>query len=99
MKIKRTIGVALLFFLLQSVFIPLFCNGVTQPNIIFLAVLTMALQYGKRAGVLTALLGGFIHDVVISNFLVFILSSMSLLLGYVVIWANHWMKNMDLLHG
>lgn len=68
MKIKRTIGVALLFFLLQSVIIPLFCNGVTQPNIIFLAVLTMALQYGKRAGVLTALLGGFIHDVVISNF-------------------------------
>lgn len=43
-------------------------NGVSQPNLIFVFVVLMALHHGQRIGIITALLGGFCQDVIIGNF-------------------------------
>lgn len=59
---------ACVVFILQSSVLPFLFGGVTQPNLIFVFVVLMALRHGQRAGVWTALLGGFCQDVVIGNF-------------------------------
>ena len=43
-------------------------NSVSQPNLIFVLVVLMALHHGQRIGIITALLGGFCQDVIIGNF-------------------------------
>ena len=68
MKITNCLLAAFSVFILQSAVIPFVCNGISQPNLIFLFVVLMALRYGQRAGVVTAVLGGFCQDVVIGNF-------------------------------
>lgn len=59
---------AFIVFILQSAVLPFCFNGVSQPNLIFVFVVLMALRHGQRIGIYTALLGGFCQDVVIGNF-------------------------------
>lgn len=59
---------AFVVFVLQSSVLPFIFDGVTQPNLIFLFVVLMALHHGKKVGIGTALLGGFMQDVILGNF-------------------------------
>ncbi|EFD93312.1 rod shape-determining protein MreD [Veillonellaceae bacterium DNF00751] len=68
MSIKRCLLFAVVLFFLQSTLIPFLFDGVTQPNVFFLAVILIALQYGRKAGIVTAVVAGFVQDVVLSNF-------------------------------
>lgn len=68
MKKLNCLIAAFLVFLVQSAVLPFMFNGVSQPNLIFVFVILMALHHGQRVGIITALLGGFCQDVVIGNF-------------------------------
>ena len=58
----------LIVFLLQSVVLPFCFSGVSQPNLILVFVILVALHTDHRVGIITALLGGFCQDVIIGNF-------------------------------
>lgn len=68
MKKVRSIMTAFVVFMLQSAVLPFWFDGVTQPNLIFVFVVLMALRYGQKAGLWTAVLGGLCQDVIIGNF-------------------------------
>ncbi len=68
MKKLNCIMTAFIVFILQSAVLPFMFNGVSQPNLIFVFVVLMALHHGQRIGIITALLGGFCQDVIIGNF-------------------------------
>lgn len=68
MKKVNCLITAFVVFILQSAVLPFIFNGVSQPNLIFLFVVLMALHHGQRIGIWTALIGGFCHDVIIGNF-------------------------------
>lgn len=68
MKKLNCLIAAFLIFVVQSAVLPFIFNGVSQPNLIFVFVILMALHHGQRVGIVTALLGGFCQDVVIGNF-------------------------------
>ena len=63
MKKLNCIMTAFIVFILQSAVLPFMFNGVSQPNLIFVFVVLMALHHGQRIGIITALLGGFCQDV------------------------------------
>jgi rod shape-determining protein MreD len=73
-------------FILQSTIFPFLFNGITQPNLILVFVILIALHLGSRPGIIAALVGGLSQDVLIGNFfglhllpyliIVFICSSM-----------------------
>ena len=69
MKKLSCLMTAFIVFILQSSVLPFVCDGITQPNLVFLFVVLMALHHGQRVGVVTALIGGVCQDVVIGNFL------------------------------
>lgn len=68
MKKVNCLVAAFLIFIVQSAILPFIFNGVSQPNLIFVFVILMALHHGQRVGIVTALVGGFCQDVVIGNF-------------------------------
>lgn len=68
MKKMNCIITAFIVFILQAAVLPFLFNGVSQPNLIFVFVVLMALHHGQRVGIATALLGGFCQDVIIGNF-------------------------------
>ncbi|MCH4178886.1 MAG: rod shape-determining protein MreD [Megasphaera sp.] len=68
MKKLSCVMAAFIVFVLQSAVFPFLFNGVSQPNLIFVFVVLMALHHGQRIGMATALLGGVCQDVVIGNF-------------------------------
>lgn len=59
---------AFIIFILQSAVLPFLFNGVSQPNLIFVFVVLIALHYGQRVGIVTALFGGLCQDIIIGNF-------------------------------
>ena len=69
MKKLSCLMTAFIVFILQSSVLPFICDGITQPNLVFLFVVLMALHHGQRVGVVTALISGVCQDVVIGNFL------------------------------
>lgn len=68
MKKLNCLIAAFLLFIVQGSVLPFIFNGVSQPNLIFVFVILMALHHGQRVGIITALLGGFCQDVIIGNF-------------------------------
>ena len=68
MKKLNCIMTAFIVFILQAAILPFMFNSVSQPNLIFVFVVLMALHHGQRIGIITALLGGFCQDVIIGNF-------------------------------
>lgn len=68
MKKVNCLLAAFLIFIAQSAILPFIFNGVSQPNLIFVFVILMALHHGQRVGIVTALAGGFCQDVIIGNF-------------------------------
>lgn len=69
MKKMSCVMTAFIVFILQSSILSFLFNGISQPNVIFLFVVLMALRHGQRIGIITALLGGICQDVIIGNFL------------------------------
>ena len=76
MKKLNCVMTAFIVFILQAAILPFMFNSVSQPNLIFVFVVLMALHHGQRIGIIhgqrigiiTALLGGFCQDVIIGNF-------------------------------
>ena len=68
MKKLNCVMTAFIVFILQAAILPFMFNSVSQPNLIFVLVVLMALHHGQRIGIITALLGGFCQDVIIGNF-------------------------------
>ena len=68
MKKLNCFMTAFIVFILQAAILPFMFNSVSQPNLIFVFVVLMALHHGQRIGIITALLGGFCQDVIIGNF-------------------------------
>jgi rod shape-determining protein MreD len=48
--------------------LPFIFGEVTQPNLILVFVVLIALHMGQKMGITTALIGGFCQDVIIGNF-------------------------------
>lgn len=60
MKKLNCVMTAFIVFILQAAILPFMFNSVSQPNLIFVFVVLMALHHGQRIGIITALLGGFL---------------------------------------
>ena len=59
---------AVIVFILQASVLPFVFGGVTQPNLIFVFVVLIALHSRPKTAIITALIGGFCQDVIIGNF-------------------------------
>ncbi|WP_337518487.1 hypothetical protein [Megasphaera sp.] len=57
MKKLNCVMTAFIVFILQAAILPFMFNSVSQPNLIFVLVVLMALHHGQRIGIITALLG------------------------------------------
>ena len=68
MRKLRCFITALIVFILQSSVLPFIFGEVTQPNLILVFVVLIALHMGQKMGITTALIGGFCQDVIIGNF-------------------------------
>lgn len=62
------LSVSFILFLLQSAVFPFLCGGVYQPDIWLVAVILSAMIFPFRTAFLLAVMGGFLQDLVISNF-------------------------------
>lgn len=58
----------IVIFLLQASFLPFFFDGITQPDLWLTVVALGTLVYDKKTALLLALIGGFLQDIIISNF-------------------------------
>ncbi|KMO87857.1 rod shape-determining protein MreD [Megasphaera cerevisiae DSM 20462] len=68
MKKLSCLMAAFIAFILQSAVFPFIFNGISQPNLIFVFIVLVALHHGQRIGIIAALAGGFCQDVLIGNF-------------------------------
>ena len=55
MKKLNCVMTAFIVFILQAAILPFMFNSVSQPNLIFVFVVLMALHHGQRIGIITAL--------------------------------------------
>lgn len=68
MKMTAYVLIGIITYLLQAQFIPaLFYHG-WQPNLILVWVVLVSLIKGRQPGLIVAIIGGVVHDILIGNF-------------------------------
>lgn len=55
-------------FLIQGSVLPIFLNGLWQPDLWLTSIIISVLVFNKRTALLLAIIGGLIQDIVIGNF-------------------------------
>lgn len=67
MRTATLICVGIITCFLQSELLPLLFKQAWMPNLILTWIIVVALLKGRRAGITVAVIGGLVHDILISN--------------------------------